>query len=318
MSLPANRPPLGIIYCALLSALLFWGGTSVVGKVTLEQFPLFTTLFLRFCIACLGLLPLFLLDRQRQKLSLRPLLKLALLGSFGTSLNIGLFFFGISKASILDTSIIIAIAPVLLSLAGWVWLKEKFCWHNVLGISLAFTGAAIALTLYPTSSHHSLIGDLSILASEVCLVIYTIGSKELLKQYSATIIASVSFFVALLTFAPLAAWEYLSNPAAFVMTSQVAAGILYLGIASSVFAYVLYEWSLNYLPAAHVAALSYLQPLSSIWLAVVFLNEQLQWTYLLGGVVVIAGVFLALRQPHINRANLAEDILHTRHPHHRS
>lgn len=317
MSLPAARPQLPVIYAALIASLLFWGGTSVVGKVTVEHFPLFTTLFLRFCIASLGLLPLFLLDRQRQKLSLRPLLKLALLGSFGTSLNIGLFFYGISKASILDTSIIIAMAPVMLSLAGWLWLKETYCAHNVVGIFLAFLGAAIALTLFPATAHHSLLGNLAIFASELALVIYTIGSKEILKQYSATIIASVSFFTAMLTFAPLSAWEYFSHPEQFVMTSQIMGGLLYLGIGSSVLAYVLYEWSLNWLPALHVAALSYVQPLSSVWLGMIFLHEQPHWTYLLGGIVVAGGVILALRQPCLHNVG-AKAVIHTRHPHHRS
>jgi drug/metabolite transporter (DMT)-like permease len=317
MSLPASRPSQSIVYCALIASLLFWGGTSVVGKVTLEHFPLFTTLFIRFCIASLGLLPLFLLDRQRQKLSLRPLLKLALLGSFGTSLNIGLFFYGISKASILDTSVIIAMAPLFLSLAGWFWLKEKFCWHNALGIAMAFMGAAIALTLFPATSHHSFIGIMAIVAAELCMVVYTIGSKEILEQYSATIIASVSFFVAMLTFAPLSAWEYFSHPEAFVISSQVVGGLLYLGIASSVMAYVLYEWALNWLSAAHVAALSYVQPLSSIWLGMIFLNEQMHWSYIVGGVIVAVGVVLALRQPCLRGVG-AKEVIHTRHPHHRS
>jgi drug/metabolite transporter (DMT)-like permease len=302
---------------ALITSLLLWGGTSVVGKVTVEHFPLFTTLFLRFCIASLGLLPLFLLDRQRQKLTLRPLLKLAALGSFGTTLNIGLFFYGISTASILDTSVIIAMAPILLSIAGWVWLKETYCSHNVIGICLAFLGSAIALTLFPATSHHAWIGNLSILASELCLIVYTIGSKEVLKQYSATIIASVSFFTAMLTFAPLSAWEYFSHPEQFIMTSQVLGGLLYLGIGSSVMAYVLYEWSLNWLSAMHVAALSYIQPLSSIWLGMIFLHEQPHWTYLLGGAVAAVGVVLSLRQPCL-RDTPAKAAIHTRHPHHRS
>lgn len=306
-----------VVYAALVASLLFWGGTSVVGKVTVEHFPLFTTLFLRFCIASLGLLPLFLLDRQRQKLSLKPLLKLMLLGSFGTSLNIGLFFYGISTASILDTSVIIALAPVFLSIAGWVWLKEKYCTHNVVGIALAFFGAAIALTLFPATAHHSLFGNLAIVAAELAMIVYTIWSKDIIRQYSATIIASVSFFTAMVTFAPLSAWEYFSQPDRFVMSGEVVGGLLYLGIGSSVIAYVLYEWALNWLPALHVAALSYVQPLSSIWLGMLFLHEEPHWTYLIGGIVVAVGVILALRQPCL-RDTPAHALLHTRHPHHRS
>jgi drug/metabolite transporter (DMT)-like permease len=317
MSLPVARPPLPIIYCAMLASLLLWGGTAVVGKVTLEHFPLFLTLFIRFCIASLGLLPLFLLDRQRQKLPLRPLLKLVLLGSFGTSLNIGLFFYGISSASILDTSVIIAMAPLFMSVAGWLWLKEKFNKRIALGIALAFSGATIALTLYPGSSHHSTIGNLAILASELCMVIYTIGSKEVLHQYSATTIAAVSFFAAMISFAPLAVWEYLTYPGAIEFSSQVLGGLLYLGIGSSVMAYVLYEWSLNWLSAAHVAVLSYIQPLSSIWLGMIFLNEQMHWHYAAGGLVAAVGIVLALKQQQL-KGHPAHAKIHTRHPHHRS
>lgn len=317
MSLPAYKPALPIIYTALIASSLLWAGTSIVAKVTLEQFPLFATLFIRFCIASLGLLPLFLLDRQRQKLTLKSLFQLALLGTLGTSLNIGLFFAGVARASILDTSVIIALSPVMLAMAGWLFLKERSDWHNVLGIFLAGFGAMLALTLLAPSQARDWYGLGLLFLSNVSMVAYTIYSKELIKQFSAVTIASVSFFVAMITFAPLAAWEYFSDPSQFVMTSQVLAGLLYLGIASSVVAYVLFEWSLNWLPAVHVAALSYIQPLAGIWMGVILLGEQLYWTYALGGVIVIVGVVLALHDPRSHHKP-AKEVLHTRHPHKRA
>ena len=174
--------------------MLFWGGANVVGKHTIDNFPLFATLFLRFLIASIAILPVVWIDRHRFKITWRDVVILSLLGSLGTTLSVGLLFFGLTEASILDASIILALAPLLLAVTGWIWLNERYCPHTILGFILAVSGAIIALTLFRPMGQFSLFGDAIVLGSVLSLVSYTIWSKEAIKKYSPTTIAAFHFF----------------------------------------------------------------------------------------------------------------------------
>ncbi len=320
--MPKRRPPSFIVYACLILCLSIWGGTSVVSKVTIEQFPVFTTLLLRFCLASLFLIPFFIKDSQRRslkKISEVKIWQLIALGFVGITIQIGFFFVGIASASVLDASIIIALAPLMICAAGWIFLKEFKTTTNILGLSLATFGVMIALTTHGTATHHSFWGNIGILISTIAVAVYAIGSKKLNHNFSPIAITTVSFIVGMISFLPLAAWEYLQDPNLFShFNAQVAWGIIYLSLASSVIAYWLYEWALEFATAHKVGVLTFVQPLAGIILAVIFLNESIHWAYSLGAGLAVIGIWLALKQPGGRSAAQsmpAKQALHARHPH---
>lgn len=293
-----RRPSPLIVYLCLSLCLAIWGGTSVVSKVTVEQFPVYSTLFLRFVVANVFLIPIFIKDGPRQqlkKVTTDRQWHLVLLGFVGISIQMGTFFVGIQSASVLDASLILALAPMLICLAGWVFLGERWNKINLLGMIVATFG--VMLAIYDPNNHqpHSLWGNIGIFASTLAVVAYAIGSKKINKTFSPIAITTVSFMVGMITFAPLALWEYLSQPQAFSQfNTTVAWGILYLGIISSVLAYWLYAWALRFATAHKVGVITFLQPLVGIILALIFLGEQLYPFYVIGSLLTLIGVWLAI------------------------
>ena len=69
--------------------------------------------------------------------------------------------------------------------------------------------------------------------------------------------------------------------------------LLYLGILSSAFGYFLYNWSLAHLSAGQTANFVNLIPFAGVGMAVLFLGERVAPMQLIGGAVVLAGVWLA-------------------------
>ena len=301
MSLPVKKPNITLIYGALILSLVIWGGTSVVGKLTVSQFPVYSTLFLRFCLASLCLIPFYLFDHHRAALRKTPKRKihwLILLSFVGISLQIGLFFIGITQASVMDANIISALVPLLIAACGWVLLKEKFQASALIGMTIATVGVTVALTSNTVQTHHSWWGNLAIFGSVISSVVYAIGSKKLAHDFCPLAITTTSFLVGMLSFAPLAAWEYISTPNLFSsFTSQTFWGIAYLGIISSVVAYWLYQWSLDYVSATDVGTFSFMQPLAGIILAMLVIGESLTWGYLIGGGLTLIGITLAFNHP---------------------
>jgi drug/metabolite transporter (DMT)-like permease len=316
--LAIHRPKRATLpYLALLLSIVLWGGTSVVAKVTTAEAPIFSLLFLRFCLATLFILPLFLFDRHRPRLGWKDFGKLAVLGFIGISCNIGFFFFGIHYASVVDTSLILSLSPVVITIGSWLLFGDRMHLGNWLGLILAGGGISFVMLSQTGDVRHSLLGNILIIASMISAAIYTLLSKQFAKQYTPMTIVAVSFLVGMVTFAPLAAWDaYQQVSWGCFLDGTTLAGLVYLALGSSVIAYWCYEWALEYLSASTVAVLSYLQPLISVLLAVILLREPISWHYLAGGVLVAAGIFLALEHPHLHR-KAAKHHLPTRHPIHR-
>ena len=92
--------------------------------------------------------------------------------------------------------------------------------------------------------------------------------------------------------APAALVEYMLG-ARPTITLSGGLSVLYLGVISSAAAYLLYNRALRSLGASQVAAFLNLMPIVGVATAVLFLRERIVPAAILGGVLVLAGVWLA-------------------------
>ena len=72
------------------------------------------------------------------------------------------------------------------------------------------------------------------------------------------------------------------------------AGILYLATLCTALPNVLWNRSLEILPATSCSQAFPLQPFFATLLGVLFLHEAITWNFLLGGVLISAGVIIGL------------------------
>jgi drug/metabolite transporter (DMT)-like permease len=80
--------------------------------------------------------------------------------------------------------------------------------------------------------------------------------------------------------------------------------ILYLGALSSAGCYLLYNWSLVHLDASQAANYLNLLPIVGVAIAVVFLGEAVIPVQLLGGALVLFGVWLTTQLGGVSNAEL--------------
>jgi len=73
------------------------------------------------------------------------------------------------------------------------------------------------------------------------------------------------------------------------------AGLFYMAAFSSVAAYVLFYWVLRYMEASRVSAVNYFQPVGAIIVAATFLGEHPTRHLLIGGALILLGVYVAER-----------------------
>ncbi len=299
-------------YLALLLASIIWGVNFVVAKITLEEIPPFSLAFLRFFIASIALAPFFLAETKKVKVKKEDLLPLTAAGVFIITLNIAFFFEGIMRTTAIEASVLTLIIPMISILLGWWFLKERVYLINLLGVVMGLIGTIIIIglpqVLEGSYSYRSFIGNILIILASVSFVIGAVFSRKMLKKYPSLTVTAVAFLVGAITFLPPAVREYFQNP---LWVNQVTIlgilGLTYMVLLSSISAYFLFEWGLAKTSVAKADLFQYIQPFVAASLAIPLLGETLTFSFLIGTLLIAAGVYLGTfaKEPHhkIHRAH---------------
>jgi len=72
-------------------------------------------------------------------------------------------------------------------------------------------------------------------------------------------------------------------------------GVIFLGVFCSGLAYIAWYDALQALPASQVGAFLYLEPLVAVVVAAAILAEPITWVSLVGGTIILLGVYLVNR-----------------------
>jgi drug/metabolite transporter (DMT)-like permease len=73
-------------------------------------------------------------------------------------------------------------------------------------------------------------------------------------------------------------------------------GIIYMAILSGILAYTLFSKGLRYIQASQASLFYYLQPLFGVPIAILFLRESVSCVFIVGSIIITAGIILAERK----------------------
>ena len=286
-------------YIGLSLMTLIIGFSFIFVKVALRHATPIDLLAHRFTTATIGLLLFYILIRKKRpaidRRSLPPLLLLSLfypllLFSFQT---IGLKFTTASEAGILS-----ALTPVFTVILALLFLKEK---NNLLqNLSIILSVGGLVYIMYRNGfsmiSRDTLKGNLFILLSVLSIAIYYILGRKANRQFNSMDITLFMSFTAcvifnLISVAIHARSGTMSLYFAPFKTPGFLWSILYLGILSTFLTSFLGNNALASIPASQVAIFNNLSPVISVFGGVLFLHETLHIWHIIGGVMVLAGIF---------------------------
>jgi len=280
---------------SLAAMLAMWSFNYVAAKTALRYFDGLTLAAFRIEIAGLILLPIYFLRRNRGKLTRRDVWTLSYLGWLLCA-NQLFFTVGLAYTTSGHSAMILAIGPILVLLLARAMKIEALTTAKIAGMALAFTGAAIlaAENGFDLRRSPTLSGDLITLLGTTCFTFYVVLSKKVASKYDSIEMNAVNVFASAIVLLPLAIFlavhrDWKSVPWEGWM------GLLYMAAISSVAAYTLFYWALRYMEASRVAAVNYVQPIGAILVAALFLREVPTRHLLLGGVLILLGVYLAER-----------------------
>lgn len=276
-----------------------WGATFIATKIALQEVSPATIVWLRFAMGVLILGAAVWMRRQFAMPALDELGFFAVLGFIGVTFHQWLQANGLQTAQATTTAWIVATTPVFIALLGWLVLKERLGWLRVIGMGLAFSGVLLIVSkgnlLALFYGMQGTVGDVLVFISAPNWAIYTILSRRELGRHPA---ARMMFYVMLFGWIFINAWIFVLGPGMGEIAHLDLKGwgaILMLGIFGSGLAYIAWYDALQALPASRLGVFLNIEPLVTTLLARLMLDEPLTLLVLLGGVLILLGVYLVNR-----------------------
>ncbi len=218
-----------------------------------------------------------------------------LLGVSGVTLFYALQYNSLLYTTATIGSIVVNTNPIFIALLSAIVHKEKMGVKKVLGILISFSGLIIVITGGETpssvASNSTIYGAFIMLLAAICWAVYTVAGKKILRDYSAIASTTITFIIGTLCFLPLLATNQLPEKISPVGWLSV----FYLGIASGVLGYLLYNSALSKLEASKAGVFLYTIPIFAMVLSAIFLDEVVTWTIIAGAALVIYGIYLTER-----------------------
>ena len=282
-------------HAALIGVQLLFGSLPVIGKVVLAVLPAIALVGFRVGITALVLF-LFQLYRRRIWLHERSdYIKLAIISLFGVTFNQLLFIGGLSLTKASNTSLLAVTIPIFTLAVSAVAGTEKLRLIKVVGIVLAAAGIIYLIDPRNASfSSQTTLGDLMIILNSLSYGIFVATSKETITRNGAFRSMMWIFIFASIICVPLGVWSVSSTNVAAV--SPAIWGLtIYIAVVATAGPYLLNAYALSKVNPSVVAVYIYLQPIIGFILAVVFLNEILDFKFAVAATLVFAGVFLTTK-----------------------
>lgn len=285
-------------YLEALFAVAVWGASFIATKVVLRDISPVTIVWLRFAMGVVILGIAVTARKQFALLNRSEWPYFALLGFLGITFHQWLQSNALQTSEASTTAWIVATTPVFMAILGWFVLREKLGWIKISGILLAFIGVLVivydgdlrAISLGSFGKP----GDILVLISAINWTVFSVLSRRGLKKHPATF---MMFYVMLLGWLLTSILFFATQRVSEVqnLTASGWAGLAFLGIFCSGLAYIAWYDALQTLGAAETGVFLYIEPLVTVIVAFFVLSEDISFTSLLGGGIIILGVWLVNR-----------------------
>lgn len=280
----------GIFY--ILIASVIWGTIPMIiryvdGASTIKVFArvFFALIALTIYLAWTKKLPrLFIYSKQDE----RQLVAQGMILGINWILFLGAFEF----ANVAVVELLGYMGPVFVALMLPLVLRERFDKRIIIPLALSMVGMFVILAphgLALETNTRALVGaGMAILSALTYAVITLNGKRFLNKNVPTTTLLFYENAAGSLLLIPFIIWAY--------GTGQGPTGglvsyfwLMILGVVHTGFASVLFIMGLKRMRADQAAVFTYMEPVSAIIFASLFLGEHLTWSTVIGGALVVIG-----------------------------
>ena len=296
-------------YGACAAAGCLWGTGFYFGRLALNEMSVEHMVLYRFLFACVGMLPVALLNRVR--FTGREIRILLISAAFGIPIQFLIQFHGLALTTVSHASLMVGSMPVLLAVAAVLFAGERL---DLIGWA-ALVGSTIGAALIVLGGHRgravqgepTLIGDLLVVFSLCTALTWILLSKKLMKTHSPVVVTVYSILTGTVM---LAAWilgPLILNPwradkiapppvAHISLIAWIALAIS--GLACTATTTFLWNWGIHHVPASRAGVFLNIEPALGSYLGVRLLGEHLGPYAWLGGALILGAAITLTTRKH--------------------
>lgn len=285
----------------VLASCIIWGAQPMFVTFVVREFDPIPLVSIRYFIV--GVLILAALAYQGEKLlpPRKAWIPLFLMGVLSVGGNNVAQFTGLQYSTVANLTIIASLTPAVTALLSLVLLHEQLHKLQWMGIGTSIIGAVYLISKGSLAAIINLnfnFGDILFCISMIAWAFYTILVAQVSKYVSAySAVGWAGLLGSLTTAAYSMATGKFALPSAL---SPLAWGsYLYVIFIGSLIGMLFWNKGIRVIGPSQAAVFMNLMPLVGIICGVLFLQEKLYPAEAIGGVLIIAGVYLTTQYQHI-------------------
>lgn len=272
----------------ILLACFFASLSSIFIKAS--DAPSVVLVFYRVTMATMMLLP-FVLLKSRHELFSIP--KKYLLLSIASGVTLGVHFFSyftsLTMTSIASAVVIVNAEVFFVSIAMFLFFKERISRLGWLGIAVSFIGSAVIAMSDAGAGGDNLVGDLFAFFGAFAMAVYTMIGRACRESVSTTVYTFIVYAAASVTtllmtlFSGTPVFGY--DPKNFLIA-------LALAVFCTILGHSIFSWGLKYEAPSFISMGKLSEPIFAAVMGIFIYSEIPSPGVILGGLAVIIGLFI--------------------------
>jgi drug/metabolite transporter (DMT)-like permease len=283
-----------VIYCKLILATIFWGGTFIAGRLLAQDMGPFSAGFLRFLVASIILLGVSLRTERRLPSGREQWIWVTLLGLTGVFTYNVLFFQGLKTVIAGRAALIVATNPIFITLFSALLFRERLTTLKGLGILVCVLGASVVIS----RGHPAMIfqdgmgwGEIFMLGCVASWTAYSLIGKRAMRDLTPLTAVTWSCIIGgALLLPPALAEGLVGNLPTFSIVDW--ASIVYLGVFGTGLGFFWYYQGIKAIGTTRAGVFINLVPVSAVLLGFFVLKEPISISLLVGALLVLTGLTL--------------------------
>lgn len=282
-------------YLAGLGVALTWGLSFMFTKGALESMSPFHLLGLRFATAVAAMALLRILGVIKITVKASDYISLLPLSIFQPILYFAGETIGVMLTSASYSGMMIAAIPIVVAIFSAIILKEYPGRLQILFILASVAGVVFIIFMDNQSIERvNPLGTLALLGAVTAAAFYNIASRKQSVNFSPLLMTWVMMVVGAVAFNTIAVAQHINTG---IITEYLApltemwVTVVYLGVASSVVAFFLFNYVLSKVPATQGAVFVNLVTVIAIAAGVLFRGEIVFWYHLAGTAAILLGIW---------------------------
>lgn len=271
----------------MLLATAIWGFAFVVVKEAVEVITPMYMLAFRFTVASAGMAVLF--AKRMRKLNKKLILHGAWLGLW-MFLAYFLQTWGCKYTTAGKNAFITVVYVVIVPFLAWLLFHEKPGVYNIVAAILGFAGVGM-LTLNGEGGIN--IGDVLTLGCGILYAVQIVYVDRYTQTEDPILLTVMQVLAAAVLSWICAPFIEGAPPIDALFTGNIAVGMLYLGLGSSMISFLLQNVGQKYTPPATAALLLSMESVFGVLSSVIVLGEQVSPKMFVGCAVMLFAIILA-------------------------